>query len=130
MRTWLTAALAALVLLMATPLAAQQYDGIDNDNDGQIDEPDEYDGAGMSSDRLETECIATARPEVCVTYHQFACQTLGQPAACQFAQMGQNCFGGDPGQCQYYVGLITANRDCYAGNADGCAYLRSQGAGG
>ena len=126
MITRLSAALASLMLL-ATPLAAHHTDGVDNDGDGFIDEPDEQDEGSLSSDNMETECLTSARPEICIAYHQFACNTQGQQGACQLAQIGQSCYGGDPAQCQYYVGLITANRDCYMGDQNGCAYLQSQG---
>lgn len=116
----------ALLLVLASPVAAQQNDGIDNDNDGQTDEPDEYDGAGLQPGGLEAECAATARPEICLAYFQLNCRSYGFPMACAMANLGSQCSGGDPGQCQYFLGILQANTACAFGDQNACAYLAQQ----
>jgi hypothetical protein len=118
-----------LALSLAAPAAAQQYDGIDNDGDGQVDEPDEYDGAGLQPGGMEAECQATARPEICFAYFQFNCQTYGFPLACRMTQIGQSCYTGDAAGCQYFQAILQANTACSWGDQNACAWLAQQGLG-
>ena len=76
---------------------------------------------------LEATCMTTGNPYYCLPYHQRACQVSGFGAACHLAQLGQNCQGGDPQQCQYYQNILRANTDCNVnGNQQACAWLSQQ----
>ncbi|MCC7319412.1 MAG: hypothetical protein IT542_00380 [Rubellimicrobium sp.] len=75
---------------------------------------------------LEVQCATSANWQYCLPYHQRACQT-GFALACNLASLGQNCQGGDPRQCQYYVDILRANTACLSGDQAGCAWLRAQG---
>jgi hypothetical protein len=128
MATVRIAALAALLVLgLAADASAQRADGIDNDGDGQIDEPDEYDGAGLQPGGMEAECQATARAEICLPYFQFHCQTNGFPLACRMAQIGQACLVGDAAGCDYFRAILQANTACSWGDAGACQWIMQQG---
>jgi len=116
----------ALLLVLAAPVLAQNNDGLDNDNDGQVDEDDEYDGGSNGNDRLETACMATSETQVCLAYFQFYCNYWGFQKSCAMAQLGSACNGGDPGQCQYFIGLNQANSACFFGDQNACNYLSQQ----
>ncbi len=122
----ITALALSALLALGAPALAQQNDGIDNDGDGQIDEPDEYDGGSPGGGQMEASCVATARPEICLNYFRLYCQQYGFANACAMASLGQNCYGGDPGRCQYFVGLLQANSRCSAGDQSACAWLNQQ----
>ncbi|MEZ5668880.1 MAG: hypothetical protein R3F55_15850 [Alphaproteobacteria bacterium] len=145
-RNLFVAALVALVGLTAPALAQQATlwhvadgdgDGDDGNNDDDSDDdddddangngiPDDNESGSISADRMEAECQATARPEICLSYFQFNCQYYGFPLACAMANLGGNCYGGDPGQCQYFVGLMQANSACIFGDQSACAYIMQQ----
>lgn len=128
-------ALVALLGLTAPALAQSSVYGQDADGDGYDDAydddngngiPDRDEAGGIGADRMEAECQATARPEICLSYFQFNCQYYGFPMACAMANLGSNCYGGDQGQCQYFVGLMQANSACILGDQNACAYLTQQ----
>lgn len=76
---------------------------------------------------LEATCLTSADPRYCLPYHQRACQVSGFALACRLAAMGQNCQGGDPQQCQYYLSILRANTDCTVnGNQQACAWISQQ----
>lgn len=127
------AVLVMLLGLTAPALAqssvyGQDGDGYDDDDDDDNGNgiPDWQEPGGISADRMEAECQATARPEICLSYYQFNCQYYGFPMACAMANLGSSCYGGDQGQCQYFVGLLQANSACIFGNQNACAYLTQQ----
>ena len=77
---------------------------------------------------LEASCLTYADPHYCLPYHQRACQVSGFAVACQLMSLGQNCLGGDPAQCNYYVQLLQANSACnLQGNQQACGWLQQQG---
>ena len=126
--TWTSAgAVVALLLSLAGPVMADHADGFDNNGNGLTDEEAENNHGGAQPGGLQGECIATSRPEICLTYFQFNCQTYGFPMACSLASLGANCNGGDPGQCQYFMGLLRANTACFYGDQNACVYLSQQG---
>ena len=109
--------------------APEGSDGIDNDDDGEIDEPDEgvMEGGGRSMDRMEAICNATADLEACLYSHNMFCYYFSLPRSCALAQIGNNCNGGDPNQCRYYEGLMQANVACAVrGDQDACTWLYRQ----
>ena len=119
-------ALVVGLFVSTLPAHAQMYDGFDNDGDGQIDEPDEYDGGSPGMGQTEALCVATARLDYCLTAHNMYCRQFGLPGPCALAQIGNNCNGGDPRQCQYYQELIRANTACAGGDPNACAWLGRQ----
>lgn len=129
MARWTMPLALGLALALGDPARADMFDGVDNDGDGQIDEADEDTRGGLQPNRLEAECQATARPEVCLMYFELWCQQ-GFGQACQMAALGQSCRGGDPGQCQIFVQILQANTACSFGDPNACGWLRSQGLGG
>lgn len=110
------------------------YD-VDTDGDGIADAwndanengtPDANEPGGLNGNRMEAECLATARPQICLMYFQFNCQFYGFPLACNMANLGASCTRGDNQGCQYFVSIVQANRDCYLGNQNACAYIAQQ----
>ena len=76
---------------------------------------------------MEATCLAQARPNICLAYYRFNCQR-GFAVACRLASIGQNCFGGDQRQCNYFQQLLFANRACaLESNQQACIFLRQQG---
>lgn len=83
--------------------------------------------SGNGQGNMEATCLAQARVEICLIYHQFNCQR-GFAAACRLTNIGQNCNGGDSQQCKFYQQLLVANRACNLdGNQQACYYLKQQG---
>ena len=117
--------LLSVLLGLAGPALAQDYDpGAPCGRDAQ---GNPLPCRSVRADMLEATCLTSANPYYCLPYHQRACQVSGFQLACQYATLGQNCLGGNPQQCQYYVGLLRANTDCNLnGNQAACAWLRSQ----
>ena len=118
--------LVSLVLFtLSAPVFAQAYDPTapcGRDENGVA-----YACAAVDANMLEATCTTTASPYYCLPYHQRACQT-GFALACQMAQLGANCQGGDPNQCQYYVDILRANSACALnGDPNACGWLRQQG---
>lgn len=110
-----------------SPAAAQGYDPeapCGRDQQGyplQCTRPD-------PSVTLESTCLTTARVEICVRYHQNACQIRGFAVACRLFALGRNCFGGDRRTCEYYVSLLRANTACTLDrDPRACQDLRQQG---
>lgn len=120
--------LLALGLVSVTPpsLMAQGFDGIDNDEDGEIDEAGEIAGGGNDMGRMEAICNATAQIEACLFAHNMFCQQFGLAQSCALASIGNNCNGGDPGQCQYYQALMQADMACRFGDQAACGWLGQQ----
>lgn len=113
--------------LPGSPLVmAQGYDGLDNDNDGEVDEGDELAGGGNDMGRMEEICNATARIDACLFAHNMFCQQFGFPQSCALASIGNHCNGGDPGQCQYYQDLMRADTACRFGDQQACGWLAQQ----
>lgn len=128
-RKWLAAFLAGILLAlgqMAVPPQAQaQQDPPPYCGTYPDGRPRGCSGSGEGA--MEATCLAQARVDICLTYHRFNCQR-GFQRACRLANLGQNCFGGDPGRCRYYQQLLTANRACnLEGNQQACFYLQQQG---
>jgi hypothetical protein len=115
--------IAPLVLMLILPaLASAQSGPCERDANGDL-----YCYSNNNPNMLEATCMSSADPRYCLPYHQRACQT-GFAVACQMANLGQNCAGGDPRMCNYYVQLLQANRDCnLQGNQQSCQWLRQQG---
>lgn len=81
-----------------------------------------------SANMLEATCLSSADPRYCFPYHQRACQVNGFALACKMANLGQNCSGGDPAMCNYYVQILQANRSCnMQGDQQACEWMRQQG---
>ena len=128
--------LVALIFAISTPAIAQDsLFSQDSDGDGLSDgyedmngngTPDGFEGGAGQGNRMETECLSTARPEICLAYFQFNCQYYGFQLACNMASLGNNCTGGDQQACQYFSAILVANKDCYLGNQQACAYLAQQ----
>lgn len=71
---------------------------------------------------LESTCLTIASPNYCLPHHQRACEVRGFQTACAIYQFGAQCNGGDPWACEYYVGLLEANRACVLdGNGQACS---------
>jgi hypothetical protein len=112
--------------LASAPLQAQQYDP---------DAPCGRDENGLAyscnqdaSANIEASCLTLADPTYCLPYHQRACQIQGFAVACQLYSIGANCQGGDPNQCNFYLTILAANRDCQLnGNQSACGWLQQQG---
>ena len=98
----------SLAVFSPSLVIAQTYDGLDDDNDGEVDEADELAGGGNDMGRMEAVCNATAQIEACLLSHNMFCQQFGLPQSCVLAEIGNNCNGGDPGLCQYYQDLMRA----------------------
>lgn len=122
----LLVALALSVCLLPSPILAQASDGIDNDNDGQTDEADEYDGGSPDMGRTEAQCDATGQLAPCLFAYNMFCQQFGLPGSCALAQVGNHCNGGDPAQCQYFQDLMNAKAACFAQNQAACDWYLSQ----
>ena len=133
----LAAVAVAVLLSLASPMAQGQEslfgqdangkglaDGYEDLNGNGV--PDGYEGGGPQGNRMEAECLATARPAICLTYFQFNCQYYGFQLACTMASIGGACANGDQQYCRYFSALLEANKDCYLGNPSGCAYLAQQ----
>ena len=128
--------LTALVLSISMPALAQSsLFSQDSDGDGISDGyedmngngvPDGFETGGPQGNRMETECLATARPEICLAYFQFNCQYYGFQLACNMAGLGNTCTAGDQQACQYFSAILVANKDCYLGNQNACAYIAQQ----
>jgi hypothetical protein len=124
---WLTVFSVALAL-PPVMVMAQADDGADDDGDDDGDDGDgdgPYDGGGDVS-QIEVWCTTEASAYYCLPYHTYYCQQ-GYAVACRMMQLGQHCYGGDPNTCNYYVGILQANRDCQFGNPQACNWLRQQG---
>jgi hypothetical protein len=87
---------------------------------------DGEEGGGPGTGGMEAECLATARPEICLSYFQFNCQYYGFKLACTMANIGNACTSGDQQYCQYFTAILQANKDCYFGNQGACGYLAQQ----
>ncbi|KQZ12467.1 hypothetical protein ASD50_12020 [Mesorhizobium sp. Root552] len=117
---WIVPALIALMF----PAAASAQNG-----------PCELDASGELScysnnnpNMLEASCLTYADPKYCLPYHQRACQVNGFALACRMANLGQNCAGGDPAGCNYYMQILQANRACnLEGNQQACSWIIQQG---
>jgi len=116
--------LVLILAMLASPFAtfsAAQGGAVDLDGDGIPDEdnngngiPDENEIPSGNISQMEIACISYGELRHCLPYHQMYCHGYGFGDACRLASLGQNCLGGDPGACNYYIGLIAANRDCNA----------------
>jgi hypothetical protein len=126
----------ALLFSLASPAFGQlpPYD-VDTDGDGLADAwsdanengiADAQEPGGLSGNRMEAECLSTARPQICLMYFRFNCQFYGFPLACNMANLGSSCLRDDREGWQYFIGILQANRDCYLGNQNACAYINSQ----
>jgi hypothetical protein len=119
--------IAVLFVLLSVPLTAtaQGYDP--GAPCGRDENGVPYACTSVSPNMLEATCLTSASPYYCLPYHQRACQT-GFQVACTVAQYGQHCNGGDPTACQYYVGILEANRACHLnGDQGACGWLMQQG---
>ncbi|CAN7435230.1 hypothetical protein LJR030_004485 [Rhizobium sp. LjRoot30] len=115
-------ALAFSTYSFSTTTAVAQTGPCELDASGQL-----FCYSNNSPNMLEATCMSSANPQYCVPYHQRACQT-GFSLACQMAALGQNCAGGDPNQCNYYIQILQANRSCnMEGNQQACAWMQQQG---
>jgi hypothetical protein len=116
---WIVSAMCAL---LPAP-AAGQSGPCELDASGQL-----YCYSNNSANMLEASCLTYADPRYCLPYHQRACQVNGFQLACQMANLGQNCGGGDAGRCNYYVQILQANRACnLEGNQQACNWMKQQG---
>jgi hypothetical protein len=115
--------IAAIVFAVLPGSAAVSQSGpCELDQNGEL-----YCYSNTNPNMLEATCLSSADPRYCLPYHQRACQT-GFALACQMANLGQNCAGGDPTQCNYYVQILQANRACnLQGDQQSCAWLQQQG---
>lgn len=119
------ARLFAVLMLLATPAAAQSYDP---------SAPCGSDAMGnalpchsVRDNMLEATCMTTANPHYCLPYQQRACSVNGLQLACRMASLGQHCYGGNRQTCDYYVSLLRANTDCNVnGNPNACNWLARQ----
>jgi len=113
---WLAGAmiLATAADAQSAPLRDLNGDGIpDRDDNGNgIADQDEVPSGNIS--QLEVACVSYGTVNHCLAYHMLFCQSYGMQDACRPAAIGQNCQGGDPGACNFYIALIEANRDCNA----------------
>ncbi len=121
-----TGAVAALLVALAIPAGAQAGDGFDNDGDGLIDEPYEETNGAPQPGGLEAECIATARPEICLAYFELSCQSYGFPLACALTEIGHGCQRGDGRACGYFEDFVRANSACAFGDQASCGWLTQQ----
>ena len=112
-----------LVLGLVMPFAAAAQSGpCELDANGEL-----YCYSNNNPNMLESTCLTSADPQYCLPYHQRACQT-GFAVACQIANLGQNCTGGDPNMCNQYVQILQANRACNLnGDQQSCQWLRQMG---
>ena len=120
--------LAVLLALLTVPImvTAQDYDA--TAPCGRDDNGLAYDCRPVTENILESTCLTSASPYYCLPYHQRACEVSGFASACAIYRYGAQCNGGDPGACNYYVGLLQANRACVLeGNGQACSFLQSQG---
>jgi hypothetical protein len=108
--------------LMAPAVAFAQSGPCELDANGQL-----YCYSNNNPNMLESTCLTSADPQYCLPYHQRACQT-GFALACQMANLGQNCAGGDSNLCNQYVQILQANRACNLnGDQQSCQWLRQMG---
>jgi hypothetical protein len=113
---------AALALLLPAPASAQSGP-CELDANGEL-----YCYSNNSANMLEASCLTYADPRYCLPYHQRACQVSGFALACRMVSLGQNCTGGDPNTCNYYVQILQANRACnLEGNQQACSWMAQQG---
>ena len=114
--------LTVLLGMLSPGVALAQSGPCELDANGEL-----YCYSNNNPNMLESTCMTSADPRYCLPYHQRACQT-GFAVACQMADLGGNCAGGDPQRCNYYVQLLQANRACaLQGDQQSCQWLRSQG---
>lgn len=134
-RSWLAISVAALFIFTMPALAQQSLYGQDSDGDGLADGyedangngvMDGEEGGGPGTGGMEAECIASARPEICLSYFQLNCQNYGFPLACNMANLGGSCVSGDSQACQYFAAILQANKECYFGSQRSCAFLADQ----
>jgi len=120
--------LALSLATLAVPAALAQYDGYDNDADGEIDEQDELQvGTGSHyMGRTEDICNATAQIEACLFANNLFCREFALPQSCALASIGNHCNGGDPEYCRYYTDLMQANMRCGTGDQPSCVWLNQQ----
>lgn len=108
---WRTAFLAAVLLVLGSTSTSLGQDP---------------QGMGVTAAGQGLACSASARVNLCLAHHRDACR-LGYALACKLADLGANCFGGDPEKCRYYQQLLAANRACvHEGNQSACDYLKRQ----
>jgi hypothetical protein len=112
-----------VVLSLLAPVAAIAQSGpCELDANGEL-----YCYSNNNPNMLESTCLSSADPQYCLPYHQRACQT-GFAVACQMANLGQNCAGGDSSLCNQYVQILQANRACNLnGDQQSCQWLRQMG---
>jgi hypothetical protein len=75
---------------------------------------------GQAWGELEAACASTARYDYCMQYFFNKCQQWGFQQACYMANLSQS----NP---DYFQQIINANRDCWTGNSQACAWIKQQG---
>ncbi|MCO5064548.1 MAG: hypothetical protein M9924_09010 [Rhizobiaceae bacterium] len=115
---------APIIVALAFPALANAQSGpCELDASGEL-----YCYSNNSANMLEASCLTYADPRYCLPYHQRACQVNGFALACRMTSLGQNCMGGDPNQCNYYIQILQANRACnLEGNRQACNWIIQQG---
>lgn len=111
------------VLCIFLPVSAHAQSGpCELDANGEL-----YCYSNNSANMLEASCLTYADPRYCLPYHQRACQVNGFALACRMANLGQNCAGGNPSSCNYYIQILQANRACnLQGNQQACQWIIQQ----
>ena len=82
---------------------------------------------GPQGNRVETECLAHGPTVIFLTFfHVQLPVAVASRLPCNMAGLGNTCTGGDQQACQYFSTIVQANKDCYLGNQDACAYIAQQ----